>query len=869
MLANILTSAASWHAEHPLLTYLVPEEFQADLRAGQLVAVPYGERLVEGIVWTVSDDGTDIPTFESDDEVLRPLQAILDLEPALLPHQRALAEWMADYYVTSLAFVALMMLPPGLMQRSQVVLHLATDEAPIEANEQTLRTRALIGMLLAEGELDIERLKEMLGPKRAKELLKEALESGLIQRDAQLHTPQAKPRVQRIVRLIAQGEFLTIWRKQVEEVAQRDMAQAGAIVIAPDNVRRRPGGKAGIKREAADAWAVPGATATLTLSEDDKERLIARRQLAAIDLLQQAPASGQYWTPGMLCKACELTEKQLQPLIRDNIMLIETTEVRRNPFFGRTLPASTPLHLTPDQRQALDFILGDASHPILLHGVTGSGKTEVYLQALAAIIAQGKRGIVLVPEIALTTQAVQRVAGRFPERVAVIHSELSAGERFDEWRRIRAGKVDVVIGSRSALFAPLPDLGMIILDEEHEAAYKQGERKPTYHARMSALILGKILGIPVVLGSATPSVETFYRAEQGVYRLVELPGRIGASLPPVEIIDLRTELHTGNTSIISRRLQEELENVLSKGQQAILFLNRRGAASCVLCRDCGFVAICDRCDIPLTYHSTERILLCHYCGRKSKMLQFCPTCNSSGIRYFGLGTEKVQDTIQKSFPDARLLRWDKDTARNRKAHEQLLDRFANREADIMIGTQMIAKGLDLPGVTLVGVVSADIALNLPDYSSPERAFTLLTQVAGRAGRGAEAGHVIIQTFNPQHFCIDAASRHDYHEFYKAEIEARQRYGYPPFRQFVKFTYSHENRHRCQNEALLLAERLNEWIERLQLPNTDIVGPAPAMMERIRSKYRWQLIARGPDLHRLLRVVEAPDWEVDIDPVSTV
>ncbi len=869
MLANILTAAASWHAEHPLLTYSVPEEFQADLCAGQLVAVPYGERLVEGIVWTLSRDETDIPTFESDDEVLRPLHAILDLEPALLPHQRALAEWMADYYVTPLAFVALMMLPPGLIQRSQVVLHLVIDETSAETSEQTLRTRALIGMLLAEGELNVERLKEMLGPKRAKEVLKEALESGLIQRDAQLSKPQAKPRVQRIVRLIAQGETLAIWRKQVEEIAQRDMAQAEAIVIAPDNVRRRPSGKAGIKGDAAHAWAVPGATATLTLSENDKERLVARRQLAAVDLLQQAPASRQYWTPGMLCKACELTEKQLQPLVRDKIIFIEMTEVRRNPFLGRTIPASTPLPLTPDQQQALKFILADATHPILLHGVTGSGKTEVYLQALAAIIAQGKRGIVLVPEIALTTQAVQRVAGRFLERVAVIHSELSAGERYDEWRRIREGKVDVVIGSRSALFAPLPNLGIIILDEEHEAAYKQGERKPTYHARMSALTLGKILGIPVVLGSATPSVETFYRAEQGVYRLVELPGRIGASLPPVEIVDLRTELHTGNTSIISRRLQEELENVLSRGQQAILFLNRRGAASCVLCRDCGFVSICDRCDIPLTYHSTERILLCHYCGRKSKMLQFCPNCNSSGIRYFGLGTEKVQDTIQKSFPEARLLRWDKDTARNRSAHEQLLDRFANREADIMIGTQMIAKGLDLPGVTLVGVISADIALNLPDYSSPERAFTLLTQVAGRAGRGSEAGRVIIQTFNPQHFCIDAASRHDYHEFYNAEIEARQRYGYPPFRQFVKFTYSHENRHRCQNEALLLAERLNEWIERLQLPNTDIVGPAPAMMERIRSKYRWQLIARGPDLHQLLRVVDAPDWEVDIDPVSTV
>jgi primosomal protein N' (replication factor Y) len=372
-----------------------------------------------------------------------------------------------------------------------------------------------------------------------------------------------------------------------------------------------------------------------------------------------------------------------------------------------------------------------------------------------------------------------------------------------------------------------------------------------------------------VLGSATPSLSTFFRAEQGEYRLAELPGRIAAALPPVEIVDLRNELHSGNTSIISRRLHTELESVLKQGQQAILFLNRRGAASCVLCRECGFVALCDRCDIPLTYHSTERFLLCHYCGHQSKILHFCPACHSASIRYFGLGTEKVQATIQHSFPEARILRWDRDTARNRRAHEQLLDQFANREADIMVGTQMIAKGLDLPGVTLVGVVSADIALNLPDFAASERAFTLLTQVAGRAGRGEEPGRVIIQTFNPQHFCIDASSRHDYHEFYNAEIEARQRYGYPPFRSFVKFTYTHENRHRCQNESLLLAERLTQWIERLALEQTDIVGPAPAVLERLRGEYRWQIIARGPELHSLLRVVEAPGWEIDIDPVSTL
>ena len=335
------------------------------------------------------------------------------------------------------------------------------------------------------------------------------------------------------------------------------------------------------------------------------------------------------------------------------------------------------------------------------------------------------------------------------------------------------------------------------------------------------------------------------------------------------MIDLRNELHVGNTSIISRRLHEELTHVLERGQQAILFLNRRGAASCVLCRDCGFVASCDKCDIPMTYHATERILLCHYCGKQSKVLHFCPDCKSSGIRYFGLGTEKVEETIRRTFPTARLMRWDRDTARTRHAHAQLLDRFANREADILIGTQMIAKGLDLPGVTLVGVVSADIALNLPDYSAAERAFTLLTQVAGRAGRGAEAGHVIIQTFTPHHFCIETAARHAYHEFYHAEIALRQRYGYPPFRQFVKFTYSHAHRHRCQSEALSLCERLTEWIERLGLLDTDIVGPAPALMERLRGKYRWQMIVRGAGLHQLLRVIDAPGWEIDIDPVSAL
>ena len=920
--ANVLTSAHAWNSEEPLLVYSVPPDMQHDLQAGQLIAVPYGDRLVEGIVWKIWEEEEH---QEGSSDVIRPISTILDPEPALLAHQRALAEWMAVYYVTSLAQVAVKMLPPGLMQRSKVVLHLISDDdlahRTMQDQQAFTRLHALIGLLLADGELDVERLKEMLGPKQAKEVLQEALASGLIEREATLHAPTTRARHKRVVRLLLQGEALEAWRTQTHAQLEQSLPAPGSVPMAADNVRKRP------QKNVPDPWAIPGSSDVFSLTPQNRQGLLAQRRLAAIDLLsheKNEDNTSSYWTPGTLCKASGLSPAQLKKLEHENIIATEEIEVQRNPLLGRVIPATSPLELTADQQAALDEILGqkgrgdtgregtgrgqapplhymnhetsqysrgaplrspwggrgDGTHqsgvssthhitPILLHGVTGSGKTEVYLQALAAIIAEGKRGIVLVPEIALTAQAILRFVGRFPDRVAIIHSELTDGERYDEWRRIRSGKVDVVIGSRSALFSPLPDLGIIILDEEHEPAYKQNQPKPTYHARDAAIFLGQLLHIPVVLGSATPAVESFFHAERGDYHLIELHHRIGADLPPVEVIDLRNELHTGNTSIFSRRLQSELEQVLQKGQQAILYLNRRGAASCVLCRECGFVAMCDHCDMPLTYHSTERILLCHYCNGQNRILHLCPQCNSPSIRYFGLGTEKVEDTIARHFPTARLLRWDRDTAKHRRTHEQLLDRFANREADILVGTQMIAKGLDLPGVTLVGVISADIALTLPDFSASERAFTLLTQVAGRAGRGEEAGKVIIQTFNPQHFCIEAASQHDYHEFYAAEIEARQRYGYPPFRQFVKFTYSHENRRRAQNEALLLRETLDKWIDRLGLPQTDIVGPAPAVMERIRGKYRWQMIARGPDLHPLLRVIDTPGWEVDIDPVSTM
>ncbi len=864
MLADILTSSASWNQD-PLLTYSVPEELLDEMQPGQLVAVPYGERLVEGLVWHLRD-------APPEDESIRPISTLLDPQPALLPHQRELAMWIATYYVTPLAQVALMMLPPGLMQRSRIVLQLINNDATARPAAPTpqaapfTRLQALTGLLLAEGSLDVERLKAMLGAKKARELLREAQESGLIESSARLDKPQARARFKRVVRLVAEVEALTSWREDARQRLQQSLPAQAETSLGLETSARRPYPKKTI----LDTWAMPAAPVALDLSPRNQAGLLAQRQLAALDLLEHdhlSSTTGSYWTPHMLCKASSLTPAQLQSLVRADLIEIAEIEIQRDPLLGRLIAPTQPLPLTPLQRAALDEILTSV-RPVLLYGVTGSGKTEVYLQALEAVIARGQRGIVLVPEIALTAQAIQRFAGRFPGRVAIMHGSLSMGERYDEWRRIREGRVDVVIGSRTALFAPLPDLGLIILDEEHEPAYKQGDRTPTYHARSAALALSEMLHIPLVLGSATPSIETYFHAASDRYQLVKLPTRIGSNLPPVEIIDLRDELHTGNTSILSRRLQTAIGEVLERKQQAILYLNRRGAASCVLCRECGYVATCEQCDIPLTYHATERLLLCHYCNSQHQPLHACPQCHASGIRYFGLGTEKVEQTIERTFPGARLLRWDRDTAKTRRAHEQLLDRFANREADILIGTQMIAKGLDIPGVTLVGVISADIALMMPDFAASERAFTLLTQVAGRAGRGVEPGHVIMQTFNPQHFSIDTASRHSYDEFYAAEIEVRRRYGYPPFRQFIKFTYSHENRLRAQNEALLLREKLDLWIERLGLQRADIVGPAPAVMERLQGKYRWQMILRGyDDLHPLLRVLNAPGWQIDIDPVS--
>jgi primosomal protein N' (replication factor Y) len=503
---------------------------------------------------------------------------------------------------------------------------------------------------------------------------------------------------------------------------------------------------------------------------------------------------------------------------------------------------------------------------------------------------------VLVPEIALTTQLVRRFAARFPGALAVLHSGLSDGERYDEWRRLRRGDARLAIGSRSAVFAPLPNLGLIIVDEEHEPTFKH-DGPPRYHARDAALHLAALTGSVLVLGSATPSVETYAATQSGKIQLLELLERVGMGrdhaglprahslpLPPVRLVDMRRELQGGNRSIFSRPLQEGLREALDRGDQAILFLNRRGVASFVMCRDCGHVVSCPNCSSPLTVHYDEApdaragprqaepdsLLICHSCGHRELVPVYCPQCFSPRIRSFGVGTQRVVEEVEALLPGTRTLRWDRDTVGRKGDHGRMLDRFLAREADVLVGTQMIAKGLDLPFVSLVGVVAADTGLYLPDFRAGERAFQLMTQVAGRAGRRSAGARVVVQTYTPDHYALRAAQEHDYAAFYQQEIAFRRQTGYPPFGRLVRFVYAGGSDERTRQEAEDFAADIRARALAVGLDDWSLIGPAPAFFQRIRNRFRWHIIVRAADPQPLLRALYVPrGWVADVDPVHVL
>ena len=610
---------------------------------------------------------------------------------------------------------------------------------------------------------------------------------------------------------------------------------------------------------------------------------LTHRQQEVLEVLRRA--GGEMWLNDLL-RICCTSSSVVKALEQKGSVVIDQREVLRGDR-GIAQTPDLPKKLTDFQAEAFAFINNFSGfRQVLLHGVTGSGKTEVYLQAIAPILASGKSALVLVPEIGLTPQLTDRFRARFGEQICVYHSALSDGERYDTWRQMLTGTPQIVIGTRSAIFAPLPHLGLIILDEEHDTSFKQEQPAPCYHARTVAKWRAELENCPLILGSATPALETFVETQINNYSLpkihyLSLPERIySRPMPPIEIVDMRQELRQGNRSIFSTSLQNALEELQVRQQQGILFIHRRGHSTFVSCRSCGYVMECPNCDVSLSYHNigegTAEMLRCHYCNHTERHPQNCPECSSPYFKNFGSGTQRVEQELTRLFPELRAIRFDSDTTRNKGDHRRLLTQFANGEADILLGTQMLTKGLDLAGVTLVGVVSADGLLNLSDYRASERAFQTLTQVAGRAGRGDDPGKVIMQTYTPEHRVIQAVRRHEYTSFVETELAERTALNYPPSGRLVLLRLSSLDAAEVAACAVQLASACHEYIQQLSLPGCELLGPAPAAIMRVANRYRWQILLKLPldesvDLSDLIglrdRTPRGVSLTIDVDPLN--
>lgn len=552
----------------------------------------------------------------------------------------------------------------------------------------------------------------------------------------------------------------------------------------------------------------------------------------------------------------DITTNQLNQAANLGWLTFEEVETYRDPYAEHQFNPSDAMALNEQQAQACQKILQANEQALstvfLLEGITGSGKTEVYLQVIEQVLAKGQTAMMLVPEIALTPQMVERFKSRFSDLVAVLHSGLSQGEKYDEWRKIERGQAKVVVGARSAIFAPLKNIGVIVIDEEHEASYKQDET-PRYHARDIAIWRGKYHHCPVVLGSATPSLESRARAQKQVYQLLQLTQRANplAKLPTVSIVDMRQEANNSLTQTFSQVLQDKIHERLAKKEQIVLLLNRRGYSSFVMCRDCGYVLPCPNCDISLTLHMDVKRMRCHYCGHEEAIPRRCPSCGQDKIRYYGTGTQKVEEEAKQLFPEAKIIRMDVDTTRKKGAHERLLQAFGEKKADILLGTQMIAKGLDFPDITLVGVLNADTSLNLPDFRASERTFQLLTQVSGRAGRADKPGEVIIQTFNPTHHAIVLAQSQNYEAFYQQEMFIRHQSDYPPYYFTVKLTFSHEQEQKAAQKAFSVVQQLKQHLS----PQSIFLGPTPSAIMRVKNRYYYQIVIKYKREAQLAKVLK--------------
>ncbi len=727
--------------------YHVPEEFQADTQIGSLVQVVFGKQKVQGVV-TGFVETPAIPQT-------KPISDLLFDRPVVTSQQIELVKWMAKETYSDESTCLQLMIPAGVGKQADSIYRLLNmpTEYPLSPFQ-----RVITSYLNEKGSLTGRQLDARFRRQDWRRSIRKLINSKYILKEAYLAEPSIKPKMVNVVRITS----------NLDE-------------IHPNN------------------------------SALGRQETVKLRRKSVLTYL--AKQTGDVQVQLVMGKT-GANSQDLKRLNEAGLIKIFGLESIRDPLADiHPITHDTPVLVNEQQKvwDQIDSIIKKSAYeqPIILHGVTGSGKTEIYLRAVQEMLAIGKQAIVLVPEISLTPQTVQRFQSRFPGRVGIIHSRLSDGERFDTWRRIVSEEISVVVGPRSALFMPFTQLGIIIMDEAHDDSYFQEDVVPRYSSLRTAKAYGRIANALVIYGSATPGVEMMYRAKIENWHVLELPNRILAHkksvqanmdlsqkdadlvyipLPPIRVVDMCTELKSGNTSIFSRELQTELAKVLQEGNQAILFLNRRGTASYVFCRDCGYRVDCPRCDLGMTYHADKNILICHHCNYQRQMPQKCPACGSTHIRQFGLGTERAEQEVKRLLPTARVIRLDSGVVRHKGAHASLLTQFANRQADILVGTQMLAKGIDLPHVTLVGVLLAEIGLGLPDFRSSERAFQLLTQVAGRAGRSPLGGKAIFQTYQPGHYAIQRASHHDFKGFYQQEIEKRRKMDYPPFSRLIRLEF---------------------------------------------------------------------------------
>jgi primosomal protein N' (replication factor Y) len=822
--------------------YSIPDHFTGGVGVGHLVTVPFGKQTVQGVVLRFVDQPSVLQTKE--------IIELVDPDPVLTQAQIALAESLAKSTFSPLASIIGLFLPSGIAQQADTLFDIRDSNSELSNIELSNVASRLLKLLKDKGALRGRQIDRHIGKVDWRKTAQYLVRRGVLTSRSVLPPASVRPKFVRTAQLSVAPE--------IAEAAMNDL----------------------------------GST----------EAARTRRQKALRFLIKQPDAINVSWVYAE--SGCRLAD--LQELAERELIVLRETEIWRDPLgkMDEQRTENREIVLSEEQQQAWKKIEagfrqceeGKAVKPFLLQGVTGSGKTELYLRAAQEAIQRGRQVILLVPEISLTPQIVRRFLARFPGQVGLIHSKLSEGERYDTWRRARAGRLKIIIGPRSALFAPLPNIGLIVADECHDASYYQSE-PPFYNAVSAAQTYARICGGVCIMGSATPSLIQRYQADVGESVRLEMTQRIssdpeadsakGLDLPPVRIVDMREELKSGNRGIFSRELTGALASTLKRGEQAILFLNRRGTATYVFCRDCGYVVKCPRCDAPLTLHveklnsppvrkfnedlpacqpSNVQTLLCHRCGYERQMPTRCPACGSANIRAYGLGSEKVESEVQALFPKARTLRWDWETTRQKESHEIILTHFAAGRADVLIGTQMLAKGLDLPRVTLVGIVLADVGLFLPDPFAAERVFQVLTQVAGRAGRSSRGGGVILQTFAPEHYAIQAAAKHDVNGFYQYELEQRKRLGYPPFARLVRFEFRHHDAAAAESEAHKLAAKLRRLIAERRLPVT-LIGPAPCFFPKLNDEYRWQIISRGSDFELLLSGGSFPGWRIEVEPVS--